>query len=217
MSDLNMQLVREFFELNRFYVLPHWQCEDLSHSAEGASLLFVERARVDGGTEPEFLLRPADLPGIGRAVVEVRAWHADRVYPSTIEGNPVFGHVATREIGELAEAVFGTADFTTILVVSELSTAPPIRARTLQMLQELGVGHVLEFPTLLGDLLDWVSVNGNYAPSQTLQTLRLMKRYGFARRQQMELIFPVSGAGDPAPRPGRARTRGDSEAELPLE
>jgi hypothetical protein len=210
MSDLNMQLVREFFELNRFYVLPHWRCEDVSPSTESASLLFVERAQTESGLEPEFLLRPMDLGGIRRAVVEVRAWHADRIYPSTIEGSPVLGHVASQEIRELGEAVFGVPEFKTILVVSEFSAAPAVRARALQMLQDFGIGHVLEFPTLLGDLLDGVSVNGNYAPSQTLQTLRLMKRYGFVRRQQMELFFPAAGAPEPAPRAGRARTREDA-------
>ena len=210
MSDLNMQLVREFFELNRFYVLPHWRCEDVSHSSENTSLLFVERAQTETGAEPEFLLRPADLAGIHRAVVEVRAWHTDRVYPSTIEGNPVLGHVAGQEIRDLAETMFGVPDFKTILVVSEISAAPTVRARTLQMLQDFGIGHVLEFPTILGDLLDGVSVNGNYAPSQTLQTLRLMKRYSFVRRQQMELVFPSSGAPEPFPRAGRGRPREDA-------
>jgi len=211
MSDLNMQLVREFFELNRFYVLPHWQCEEVSHSSDNTSLLFVERTSTEAGVEPEFLLRPADLPGIRRAVVEVRAWHADRVYPSTIDGNAVLGHVASREIGELAETVFGASDFKTILVVSEFSSAPEVRTRALKMLQDFGISHVIEFPTILGDLLDGVSVNGNYAPSQTLQTLRLLKRYGFARRQQMELFFPAPGATDLQPRPSRQRSRGESE------
>ncbi len=210
MSDLNMQFVREFFELNRFYVLPHWRCEDVSHSSENTSLLFVERAQTDAGVEPEFLLRPSDLAGIRRAVVEVRAWHADRVYPSTIEGNTVLGHVAAQEIRDLGETVFGTPEFKTILVVSKFSTASAVRARALQMLQDFGISHVLEFPTILGDLLDGVSVNGNYAPSQTLQTLRLMKRYNFARRQQMELLFPVTGTPEPAPRAARPRPRGDA-------
>ncbi len=207
MSDLNMQLVREFFELNRFYVLPHWQCEEVSHSSENTSLLFVERAQTEAGVEPEFLLRPADLPGVRRAVVEVRAWHADRVYPSTIDGNPVLGHVASQEMRDLAETVFGAAEFKTILVVSEFSAAPLVRARALQMLQGFGISHVLEFPTILADLLDGVSVNGNYAPSQTLQTLRLMKRYSFVRRQQMELSFPAAGSPESAPRAARSRPR----------
>ncbi len=223
MSDLNMQLVREFFELNRFYVLPHWQCEEVSHSSDSTSLLFVERANTEAGVEPEFLLRPADLTGIRRAVVEVRAWHADRVYPSTIDGNPVLGHVATQEMRDLAETVFGAAEFKTILVVSEFSAAPSVRARTLQMLQDFGIGHVLEFPTILGDLLDGVSVNGNYAPSQTLQTLRLLKRYSFVRRQQMELSFPAAGASESVPRTARSRPRGetvdsrDEDGDIPLD
>jgi hypothetical protein len=118
--------------------------------------------------------------------------------------------VAAQEVRDLAETVFGVPEFKTILVVSEFSAAPAVRARALQMLQGFGIGHVLEFPTVLGDLLDGVSVNGNYAPSQTLQTLRLMKRYSFVRRQQMELAFPASGPPEPAPRAGRVRLRGDA-------
>ncbi len=196
MSDLNLQLVREFFELNQFYVLPHWRYGDLSKMQDGASLLFVERPRANTVSDPEFLLRPPDLDGIRRAVVEVRAWHGDRLYPFTVESNPVFGRVATPEIRELAETIFETDEFTTILVVSELAVSHGPRARALQMLRDMRVGHVMEFPAILGDLLARVDVYGNYAPSQTLQTMRLLKRYGFVRRQQMELPFAMEDGGE---------------------
>jgi hypothetical protein len=37
-----------------------------------------------------------------------------------------------------------------------------------------------------------------------------MKRYSFVRRQQMELLFPVTGASESAPRAARSRPREDA-------
>ena len=190
MSDLNMQLVREFFELNQFYALPHWRWVDQSRLSENSALLFVERPQADVSIEPEFLLRPGDVAGIRRAVIEVRAWHADRFYASTVENSAILGHVASSEVRDLAETVFGSAEFRTILVISEFSSSPRHRSKALEILKGTGMNHVIEFPTILGELLDGVSVQGNYAPSQTLQTLRLLKRYNFVRHQQMEFALP---------------------------
>ncbi|MBW7866258.1 MAG: hypothetical protein GX580_08015 [Candidatus Hydrogenedens sp.] len=199
MSDLNMQLVREFFELNRFYVLPHWRHDELSKSPENTSLLFVEQPRPDPAVTPGFLLQPGEVASLRRAVVEVRAWHADRFYPSVIESSPILGRVASPEIRDLAAGVFDADDFSTVLVVSEFAASPRPRARALELLQTLGINHVIEFSMMLGDLLNRVSTQGNYAPSQTLQTMRLLKRYQFIRRQQLEMIF----TGPPAEYPPR--------------
>lgn len=192
-----MQIVREFFELHLFRVLTHWQHEALfAGQADPSVLLFIERAGAPGAAErPGLLLRPEELDALGRAVVEVRAWHADRVYPSVIEGNPVLGHVATPEVNQLARHVFNTEDFATVLVVSELPASPKPRERSLQLLAGLGIGHVLEFPVLLQDMLQRLNAHGNYAPSQTLQTLRLLKRYGLVRNQQLEFAFPLDPPG----------------------
>ena len=84
-----MQLAREFFELNLFYVLPHWQYDTGQQDAESlGALLFVEQHRPAVPGEPGCLLHAGDIKSIQRAVVEIRAWHAD-LYPSVIEANPV--------------------------------------------------------------------------------------------------------------------------------
>lgn len=191
MSDLNTQLVREFFELNQFRVLTHWQHQKLPRVADAGAMLFIERMHPDTAEELEFLLRAPQAPLIHRAVVEVRAWHADRFYPSVVESSPVLAHVAGEEARALGLSVFGGADFTTILVISELPTSSKPRARALELFQEMGVGHVIEFPTILQTILERISAHGNYAPSQTLQTLRLLKRYNLIRRQQLEFSFPT--------------------------
>ncbi|MBI4557958.1 MAG: hypothetical protein HY706_10280 [Candidatus Hydrogenedentes bacterium] len=182
--DVNLQLVREFFELNLFRVLTNWQ-----QPGEHRAQLFVENSVPMAGPEREFVLRPADLSSLECAVVELRAWHADRFYPSLIEANPGFGDFTKEEALALAREVFGPRTLTTILVISEMPATADQRQRSVELLQALGVHHVLEFPTVLQDLLAKVSVNGVYAASQTLQTLRLLKRYRLVRHQQMELTF----------------------------
>jgi hypothetical protein len=191
MSEINLQLVRDFFELNRFSVLTHWRHSDeRAKAGEDASLLFVEHLRGEDVGGAPFLLTGNTIQTVQRAVVEVRAWHGDRFYPSVIESSPILAHVASREVEDLAREVFGGAAFTTILVISELPASAIPRARALQLLQELGIGHILEFGALLSSLAAQLSSHGNYAPSHTLQTLRLLKRYDLIRRQQLELPFP---------------------------
>jgi hypothetical protein len=51
------------------------------------------------------------------------------------------------------------------------------------------VDHVLEFPTILNFLIAHVEVNLNYVESETLQLLRLLKRYGLVKGLQFELPF----------------------------
>lgn len=190
MSEINIQLVREFFELNRFSVLTHWpHQEDRQRAGEAGSLLFAERL----GDEPEdvapFVLHGSDVRILHRAVVEVRAWHGDKFYPSVIESSPILAHVASREVADLAGEVFGGAPFSTVLVISELPSSMGPRARSAQLLESLGIAHVIEFGTLLSSMAWQLASQGNYAPSQTLQTLRLLKRYNLLRRQQLEFAF----------------------------
>jgi hypothetical protein len=195
MSDLNMQIVREFFELHLFRVLTHWQHEALfAGQADPSVLLFVDRNPAEEPPRmtpvaPGILLHPENVGTLQRAVVEVRAWHADRVYPSVVEGNAILGHVATPEVRQLGASLFGTEDFATVLVISELPNSPKPRDRSLQLLQGLGIDHVLEFAGVLQDLVQRINAHGNYAPSQTLQTLRLLKRYNLVRNQQLEFAF----------------------------
>ena len=199
MSDLNMQFVREFFELHLFHVLTHWQHDAITRISDAASLLFVEHTNPEAHPNIDFLLHPNQVDLLHLAVVEVRAWHADRFYPSVIESSPVLGHVASDDVRQHAQSVFGTPEFTTILVISELPASPQPRQRALDLLRQLGIGHVVEFATLLQDILTRISAHGHYAPSQTLQTIRLLKRYNFVRRQQLEFPFPLEAPPSSTP------------------
>ena len=192
MSDVNVQLVREFFELNAFHVMTNWRHDGLrARGADHGCQLFVENTAPAPERELDFVLRAGDLPVIRRALVDVRAWHADRFYPSVIESNPILFQIVDKEFQARAKAVFGGAEGATILVISELPSSSEPRQRSLTLLQEGGIGHVIEFPTVIHEVLNKISAQVSYSTSQTLQTLRLLKRYSFIRRQQLELPFPT--------------------------
>lgn len=207
MSDVNVQLVRECFELNRFRVATNWR-PDGGAGHDTSAQLYIEQSEssVDGDP-PGVWLRPHELSAIPRALVDVRAWHADRFYPSVIEGNPVLGQFASSESRQAACAAFGVDSLRTILVISELPHSAGPRNRTLELIAQLGIDHVMEFPALLSDLVSRVSVNAGYPGSHTLQTIRLLKRYRLVRNQQLEFLFsryapvdpaaPFAGAADP--------------------
>lgn len=200
MSEINVQIAREFFELHGFRVLTHWPHDaDGPRGADGTPLLFVEHCAPEARENLEFLLRLEDIPALPRAVVEVRAWHGDRFYPSVVENNAVLAHVAGEEVRGLAEGVFGAGGFATVLVISELPQSPAPRRRALDLLRGLGIAHVLEFPVILAGLVQRVSAHAAYAPSPTLQTVRLLKRYGFIRRQQLEFAFPQASRAPARP------------------
>jgi hypothetical protein len=200
MGDVNLQLVREFFELNVFRVLTNWQQDPgRLRLTENSAQLFVENTRPVPVSDLPFALRAEDIGAIERAVVEVRAWHGDRFYASVIESSPVLSQFVAEDSLALAREVFGGAAFSTILVVSELPATPEHRNRSISLLKKAGIEHIIEFPQILHDLLDKVNINGSYAGSETLQTLRLLKRYKFVRNQQMEFLFTTEPPATAAP------------------
>ena len=199
MSDINVQLVRDFFELNAFHAMTFWQHDHArTRTTEHGLQLFVENTAAPVPVRSlECVLRPGDVSSIDRAIVEVRAWHADRFYASVIESNTVLFDVARDEARIRARQVFGGAPYKTILIISEFSPSPEPRQRAISLLQQGGIDHVIEFPTLLHDILDKISAFVSYSPSPTLQTLRLLKRYDFIRRLQLELPFPTEAVASP--------------------
>jgi hypothetical protein len=192
LTDINLQLVREFFELNRFRVLTNWNRDsDRGGRSDHGAQLFVENAGPAAEGDLDILLHPSGLSRVRRAVVEVRAWHSERFYASTVDSNPVVSDFAEPPSLVAAQAFFGTHEFARILVVSEFPATDHQRAAALDAVANTRIDHVLEFPSILRDLVGRVSTQGGYPGSPTLQLIQTMKRYRLFRDQQMEFDFPL--------------------------
>ena len=192
MSDINLQLVKEFFELNGFMILTNRKHQlrkigaDWEYSIE---LLVGNLDFVEPATEPGFVLEPRNLKAIPRAIVDVKGWHTEVFYPSTIEqGRTLFAFVSPESL-QYASRVFKEEPFSKVIVLSELPSNKEILDRSIDVLRKNGIDHVIEFATILKDLISRVQVNYNYTESDTLQLVRLMKRYGLVKDLQMEFMF----------------------------
>ncbi|MCK5558685.1 MAG: hypothetical protein KAJ01_09915 [Candidatus Hydrogenedentes bacterium] len=192
MSDVNLQLVKEFFELNGFMILTNRKHQlrkigvDWEYSIE---LLVANLDFVKPEEESGFLLEPRDLKAIPRAIVDVKGWHTEVFYPSTIESARSFFAFVSPESLQYATRVFKGEPFSKVMVLSELPSNKEILARSIDVLRKNGIDHTLEFSTILRDLISHVQINNNYTESDTLQLVRLMKRYGIVKDLQMEFLF----------------------------
>jgi hypothetical protein len=138
-----------------------------------------------------FVLAPADLRRLERAVVVVRGWHTETFSPARLTGTPEFFRFVEPERLRQALRAFGPGPSPAkILVLPGLPHTPALRRQSIALLRERGVDAVLPFRALLADLIEHVEPNRNYQKSDLLQTLRLLKHYEFLRDDQLDLFKP---------------------------
>jgi hypothetical protein len=190
MAAVSEIIVREFFELNGFfvrqqrkYIAPTRRDDD-----EIDFLIWNSNYRADAGAPP-FVLTTQDFAGISRAVVVVKGWHTETFSPGVLANAPeifrfveppVFQHAARgfREDGPLVK----------MLVVPALPQNESAREASIELLRSKGVDAVIPFRTMLLDLIGQTEVNRNYQKSDLLQIIRILKNYDFFREPQLELF-----------------------------
>lgn len=190
MADTSTRIVREFLEAQQFAVLTNRKFQ--LQKAEPPSWYSIDIiARNLHYVEPEaplpMRLRAEHMRFLPNVIVDVKGWHGQRFSPSLARAD-LFYFVSSGAL-EYARRVLGEAPFKSLLVISEAAANEPLWLKTEEMLREGGINHVIEFPTILGFLISYVEVNVNYVESETLQLLRLLKRYDLVKGLQLELPF----------------------------
>jgi len=197
MPDTNTKLVREFLEAHNFSVITNRKFQLQKADPPGRysiDLLGMNMGYLKPETELPMRLHADHMRFIPNVIVDVKGWHSDRFSPSMLAASPEIFYFVSPSALDYARSVFGDAPFKSILVISEAPATEPVWFRMEEMLREKGVDHVLEFPTILRFLISYVEVNFNYVESETLQLLRLLKRYGLVKGLQLELPFKVRAA-----------------------
>jgi hypothetical protein len=118
----------------------------------------------------------------------VSGWHTETFSPARLKSSPEIFNLALLDEKKISEKFFRGQSFDRILVVPSLPLDASLKNKVLQILKERGLDYVLEFRTILEELIDHVQIHRNYAESPILQTLRILKRYDLIRDYQMELF-----------------------------
>ena len=196
MAGFDDSLVREYFEMNGFFVRQSRKYAVQSRrkrADEEGDLLVINPSPLRGAEAP-FQLFSSDLPKISAAVVAVKAWHTTKaITPTMIKKGDLLEFVREEAVKAAKEAF---ADLTSpedqpmakILVLPGIPSTEPQRSESITLLRESGVDHVLTFRTILENLVQVVESNQSYAKSDTLQLLRLLRVYDMVKAAQLELF-----------------------------
>jgi len=203
-AGFDENIVREYFELNGFFVrqLRKYQVQSRKKRAEEEIDLVVYNPNATGeGGQPGFQLFSADMPNIRRAIVVVKAWHTSRFTPAMLKSSSRIFDFLKKDVLSKAESYFDfegedldhevasqAASFTKILVVPGLPTSDPQRSESIELLRAGGVDGIIAFSTILENLLRSVEVNHSYQKSDLLQLMRILKIYDMVKEPQMSLF-----------------------------
>jgi hypothetical protein len=196
MAGFDDSLVREYFEMNGFFVRQSrkYAVQSRRKRADEEGDLLVINPSPQRGTAAPFQLFSSDLPKISAAVVAVKAWHTTKaITPTMIKKGDLLEFVREEAVTAAKEAF---ADLTSpegqpmakILVLPGIPATEPQRSESITLLRESGVDHVLTFRTILENLVQAVESNQSYAKSDTLQLLRLLRVYDMVKAAQLELF-----------------------------
>lgn len=197
MAGFDDNLVREYFELNGFFVRQSrkYAVQSRRKRADEESDLLVINPSPQRAVTPAFQLFAADLAGLSRAVVAIKGWHTTKaVTPTMIRKGELLEFVRKEAVESAREAFADLADadgpdLAKILVLPGIPTQEPQRAESIALLREHGVDHVLTFRTILESMVQRVESNQSYAKSDNLQLIRLLRVYDMVKSPQLEL-FP---------------------------
>jgi hypothetical protein len=203
MAGFDENIVREYFELNGFFVrqLRKYLVQSRKKRADEEIDLVVynPNAPVDG-VPAGFQLFSADMEKIRRAIVVVKAWHTSRFSPAMLKSSSRVFDFLKKDVLNKAASYFsfdagaaaptgaGAGNFIKILVVPSLPTSDPLRTESIELLQERGIDGIITFSTILENLLRNVEVNHSYQKSDLLQLMRILKIYDMVKEPQMNLF-----------------------------
>ena len=196
MAGFDDSLVREYFELNGFFVRPSRKHAGLSRrqkTDEPGDLLVINPS-LASASAPGFQLFTTDLAGLATAVIAIRPFYAAKSITPTMIRKGDWLEFIRKEAAETAKesfAVEGPALSPAparILVLPGLPAGEPQRSESITLLRDQGVDHVLTLRTILENLAQAAEAHPRQAKSDTLQLLRLLRAFDMLNAAQLELF-----------------------------
>lgn len=191
MAAVSESIVREYFELHEFLVRQHRKYVSPTRQAEEDDIdFFVLNPKPEPASGPlPFVLTPADLRRLEKAIVVVKGWHTETFSTSRLASAPEIFRFVEPKVFQVAARAFGAEGSPLkILVVPALPQQAAARDESIALLRSRGIDAVIPFHTMLAELIAAVESNRNYQKSDLLQTLRILKNYDLFKEPQLELF-----------------------------
>ncbi|HOK55840.1 MAG TPA: hypothetical protein PKV21_03680 [bacterium] len=177
MSISALEIVKEFFIINNFYVI----------SKDG--FLIVKNPEETGKEIENFVIEKEKIFFINEGIIKVLSWHTLKFTPSVIKK-------FSAEIFEITEEKFyrevknflGKEKFKKILVIPGLPSTKNLREESIKIMKENGIDHVIFFNTIISGLIDKIDERKVYQ-SHTLEIIRILKFYKFFYKKNLDAFL----------------------------
>ena len=196
MSGVNETLVREFFEARGFLVRQQRKFVAPGlHDDDAIDFHALNPRRREPRADLPAVLGAADVEGLSAAVVAVRGWHTETFSTALLAHEPdVVRFADPEQVAASSRSLGLEPPLTRVLVVPSLPETKSARDEAVQVLRARGVDALLPFRVVLADLIGGIEENRNYAKSDVLQILRILKIYDLLKDPTLELFRPRRGS-----------------------
>ncbi len=179
MSQASIELVREFFIINDFFVLKK---EDI---------LLVKKAGATGTEKPgRFIISTEKITRtVNNAVVKPVSWHTMKFTPLVLSRFPDVFNFLKDMYAEDYKKFFGGEDFLRILVIPSLPASEDLKKESVRVMQEKGVDNLILFSSIIAGLVEKIDARHVYLSSVN-EVLRVLKFYKFFKEKEEEQNLP---------------------------
>ncbi|MCH2036602.1 MAG: hypothetical protein MK120_06600, partial [Puniceicoccaceae bacterium] len=200
MSGFDENIVREYFELNGFFVrqVPKYSIQSRKKSFNEVVALLINKPDViKEQTITNFQLFSADMESIQKAVVVVRSWYLSEFSPELLKSSSKLFNFLKKNVFNQSEEYFSKESFendkiwesisnsySNIIVLPGLPSNDPHRSESIEILKANGIDGIITYSTVLESLLRQVQANIIYQKSDLLQLMRILKIYNMVKDPQ---------------------------------
>ena len=200
MSEIDSEIVRDFFELNGFFVRQLGSnIAKANQKTIDQTLNFLVHNPVckPNTQQPSFVLFSNEFYLIKEALICVKPWHNPRFMPNTLRGSAELHKFIEREIKKNAENWFqipkesidcNSPSLFRVLVLPKLPTHEPHKSETIKLLKNAQVNCVISFRAMLQGIIARIDDTHSMQHSALLCALQILKTYDMIKPSQLELL-----------------------------
>jgi len=190
MAGVNEAIVREFFEAHGLLVRQQRKFVAPSAAEDEQVDFVVWNPRSPAEPRPlPFVLGADDVQRLRVAAVAVKGWHTNTITAGLLASDPEVARFTDPALLERVARSLGLEPpLSRVLIVPWLPQTRVGREEAQQALRAHGVDAVIPFRAVLADLIVRTQPNRNYARSDVLQVLRILKNYDLLKDPSLELF-----------------------------
>jgi hypothetical protein len=176
MSDINLEIVGNFFSLHGFFV-------------KSEEFLYIKKLKTGRIETDDFIYRGRGLESVQNAVVSIKPWHSEIFFPSRIKNSyeELFRFLEEKEIKK-TQKILGYPGFKKFLVISRLPHNRKTREKSVEILAESGIDMVFQFPDIIDFLIRNVKKSKSTSGDAASQLIKILSCYGYCGVRQPELF-----------------------------